>query len=196
MAIDTIQTRLGTFTILGPFNWSQSGQAADFGTSLASGSAWDDAKEVPANDANMATYLGGGVSKSGGVTAHDGAKPGPKGSEDIVNGTIKAVKWGWRAKKSTSSTQVFKGMYGKTTVAATDNTVKTADRTLTTTFQNWWTIEDAGDANAPTKTDWFQIGMEKRTNFSSAALQVGEMWTFILHKEPASQSALAFGANF
>ncbi|KKN11048.1 hypothetical protein LCGC14_1030490 [marine sediment metagenome] len=196
MAIDTLQTRLGTFTILGPFNWSQSGTSPDFGPTSLNAGVWDDAKEVPANDTNLARYSGGGTSKSGGVTAHDGAKPGPKGSESIVDGTIKAVKWGWRAKKSTSSTQVFKGMYGKTAVAATDNTVKTADRTLTTSFQNWWTIEDAGDANAPTKTDWFQIGMEKRTNFSSAHLQVGEMWTFILHKEPASQPAIAFGANF
>lgn len=200
MSIDTINTRLGNFTILGPFNWSQSGTSPDFGpTSLLVG-VWDDTKEVPANDTNSAWIDGGGMSRSGGVTAHDGAKPGPKGSEAIIDGTIVATKWGWRAKKATSSTQVFRGMYGKTVVAATDNTVDTANRTLTTSFQNWWTIEDAGDANAPTKTDWFQIGMKKLTNFSTAHLQMGEMWTFILHQEPVvevdEQPAIAFAANF
>lgn len=198
MAIDTLDTRLGPYTVLGPFNWSQSGTAPDYGPTSLNAGVWDDTKEVPLNDTNYAQYSGGGTSKEGGVTAHDGAKPGPKGSESIIDGTIEAVNWGWRAKKSSAvATQKFKGKYGKTTVVTTDNTVKTANRTLSTSMRNWWIIEDAAGANAPTITDWFQIGMEKTQNFSSSHLQMGEMWTFILHREPEveEQQALFFGCN-
>ncbi len=190
MAIDTIQTRLGSFTVLGPFNWSQSGSAPDFGPDSLNSGNWDNTKEVPANDANLAQYNGGGLSRSGGVTAHDGAKPGPKGSESIIDGTMKAVTWIFRAKKSTSSSQKVMFKYGKTTgdppIVTTDNTVETAEQTLTTAMKNWIVIEDADGPNAPTINDNFQMGMKKTVNFSSAALQVGEMWAFILHQEPPS----------
>lgn len=188
--IDTNNTRLGRYTVLGPFTWNHATAAGDYGVNLSRGN-WNNTKDVPANDATRAEYSG---ESSGGVTAHDGAKPGPKGSEAVIDGNIVAAKWGWRAGKSGSGTSKFRGKYGKSTSTSIDNTVLTAERTLTVAKQNYWEIEDAGDANAPSKTDWFQIGFKKTTVSSPPNLQVSEMWTFLLHQEV--EPAVFFGCNF
>lgn len=180
--IDTNDTRVGPYTVLGPFNWSQSTAAGDFGTALSTGN-WDNVKEVPLNDSNKASYSS---AAGGGVTAHDGALPGPKGSESIFDGTIMAAKLFWRFKRTGGfGTHKMKGKYGKTQSVTTDNTTYTSEWTVTSSWQDVWVLKDASDANVPGKEDWFQMGFE-RTSGAGGSHEVSEMWPFILHQEPPS----------
>ncbi len=180
-------TLVGHYTVLGPFNWSAPGAAGDFGDDLDSFTDWDNVKDVPKDDGTVATYTTG--IQSGGVTAHDGALPGPKGSESLFDGTILAAKWFWRARKFGFQAIKMKGKYGKTQSVSTDNTTTTAEVTLTTSLQDIWELKDASDANVPGKDDWFQMGFEKTV--SAGAVYVSEMWPFILHQEPSGAMPMA-----
>ncbi len=192
MSIDTIQTNLGHFTILGPFNWSQSGATADWGVTLDSGN-WDNLKDVPKNDSTTAQYTGPS-GKAGGVSCHDGAYDGPLNNAD-VDGTIIGAEWIWRVRKVVLNPS-FKGMYGASTSASTDNTADTPNFTLSTSFQNFRIVKDASDANVPTTSEFFQIGVKKG---GGGIMRPADMWPFLLHQEPvvsAEKDAMFHSCDF
>lgn len=178
-------TRVGPYTVLGPFNWSQPTDVADFGDDSDLGD-WDNVKETPINDSNIAGY---NDLRDGGVTTHDGAFSGPKDNA-YIDGTIIAAKWFWRFKRTFGfGTQEMKGKYGRSVGAdtSTDNTTDTTAQTLTTSWQDLWVLKDATSPNVPSKADYFQVGFEKSAG-AAGSLDISEMWPFILHKEPISVS--------
>ena len=188
-------TLVGHYTGLGPFNWSQSTAAGDFGDDLNTGD-WDNTKDVPLDNSTTADYSGSAI-RGGGVTTHDGARAGPKDNTDF-DGNILAAKFFWRA-RTVFGSKTFKGKYGKTTVVATDNTTLTGAFAITSSFRDFWVIKDASDADVPGKDDWFQMGFEKPSG-AGTAMRVSEMWPFILHQEPViavtEQPAIFMGCNF
>ncbi len=131
-------TLVGHYTVLGPFNWAASGIAGDFGDSLTAG-RWDYLKDVPLDTSRVGIYSNNGY--GGGVTAHDGALPGPKGSESLLDGTILAAKFFWQFKRTGGfGTHIMKGKYGKTSSVTTDNTAYTPEWTVTTSYKDYWVL--------------------------------------------------------
>lgn len=181
-AIDTNDTILGEFTVLGPYEHDNTGQTADFGDATNSGN-WDDAQEAPHNDANNIRYTNTGGTE-GGCTTTDTTNGGPKDDSRAL-GTIKGASWIWRARnQGFSGNQNLIGLYGASNSESTDNTVDSSTFTLSGTYQNFLVFVDDSDSNCPLKTEWMQVGMKKtHSGPTNKDLRVGEMYCHVLHQE-------------
>lgn len=179
-AIDTYDTIHGEFSVIGPYNDTNSTNS-DFGDDPDLGS-WSNTTDVPSNDATAMRFDGGG-SDNGGCTANDGDNSGPFGDSDSL-GTIKGASWiaDVRQRKAIGeSDQQWRLKYGAHTVATTDNTSSTGAMSLSSGCSDFQLFLDDSSADCPTKQEYFQFGAIKETDSASYAdMIVCDMWCFIL----------------
>lgn len=186
--IDTNATFFGRYTVVGPFQDTNSGAAADYGDAADTGT-WGNAGETPANAANLMGYNVRAVGlalRNGGISTDDGARPGPK-DDSRINGIIRGASFMfWAEKQSGSATTRVQFKYGATSSASTDNTSNTGNIILTTTPSIKRVILPETDGDVPTSSEWFQLGMKITNTVTApqfARADLLEAWGFILHEQ-------------
>lgn len=193
--IDTEDSVLGLFTVIGPYNNSNQAAAADFDDTLEGG-RWDDTQDVPAVDGDLAVYnvKSGDTHHTGAVNCDDGtAREGPKG-DTRIDGTLIAQSGIWRAKKNNNRATVdYYGRIGASPDLGGDGTAEYSLGTLTTSFQNFQKIL-GGISSDMMKNNYAQLGFRVDATFGhpfiATACQTSGMWCFFLHQEPAAERRL------
>lgn len=187
--IDTEDTILGPYTVLGHFVSGLTGITPDIGDDLRSGFPWEDCEETPVNNTNRAIYeLVAETDKEGMIRLNDGTTGGPKGNAD-VDGTIKAGKWVWRWQGTAPSFGLdtgFLGKYGREVNPSTDSTVYTARQQGVGSSVNFNVVElgNGSPSNVPSKDDFMQMGFKAENTFLvTRNILCREMWGMVLHKE-------------
>ena len=186
--IDTDDTRLGRYYVLGSYKSASHGTAGDFGDALTTGT-WDNAQETPGLDANVAAYTPVGItSKQGGVSTDHATPPngGPNGDTRLT-GEIWGAKWAWRWKALADVGLGFRPFFapkhGKTDPGSvgTDQTTTGASLEGDGTFQNLSIVSQA----PPTAGQYFQIGFKADASVAEhgGAVTVADMWTALLVRD-------------
>lgn len=183
--IDTDDSILGVYTVLGPYQDQNNGATGDFGDALNVGT-WANVGQTPVNNTDDARYTVNAL-REGGITTHDGNRSGPKGDKRLAAGNIKGAQWIWKWKKSGDAfPRGAKLKYGATTVVTTDNTTQTVVLVPPTSFEIRRIILKETNTNVPTKDEWFQIGFQARSlsDFFTVSIIMAEQWAFLLVQEP------------
>ncbi len=198
--IDTNNTFLGDYTVLGSFESDTQGSTGDFAgeDTLGSASTLAMCQDTPADDGDSAklVIVGETQQKIGIVTDHTtNSVGGPRDNPDF-DYLIKGGKWTWRhtgPNAQFGQDMKFFGRYGRQ--SNVNKNLPAVVETpafgvaLTTTKANLSVVEifDSINGNVPNEVEWCQQGFRIVNNFT--AQKTGEcvdMWNQFLHQEPLS----------